>query len=58
MSDPVQNVTWYDVVEFCNKLSVKVGLSVVYTTSGRTSTTGYPITAAKVTVSGLFALEF
>jgi formylglycine-generating enzyme required for sulfatase activity len=48
---PVYYVTWYDAVEFCNKLSEKEGLQLVYTISGRTPATGYPITFATVTVN-------
>jgi formylglycine-generating enzyme required for sulfatase activity len=46
---PVENVSWFDAVEYCNKKSQKEGLTPVYTISGRTPATGYPITAATVT---------
>jgi formylglycine-generating enzyme required for sulfatase activity len=42
-------VTWYDAVEFCNKLSEKEGFQSVYTIRGRTPATGYPIIGATVT---------
>jgi len=46
---PVQNVTWYDAIEFCNKLSQTEGLQPVYTITNRQPATGYPITGATVT---------
>ena len=33
-TDPVQQVSWYDAIAFCNKLSLLEGLTPVYTVSG------------------------
>ena len=35
---PVENVTWYNAVSFCNKLSEKEGRQAVYTIDGTTVT--------------------
>jgi uncharacterized protein YjdB len=46
---PVDCVSWYDAVEFCNRLSYITGLEQVYTITDRYPETGYPITFAEVT---------
>lgn len=45
----VEHVTWYDAVEFCNKLSEMEGLTTYYTIIKRVPESGYPITSAVVT---------
>ncbi|MBF9018274.1 MULTISPECIES: SUMF1/EgtB/PvdO family nonheme iron enzyme [unclassified Oceanispirochaeta] len=51
LSCPVEQVTWYDAVEFCNGLSALEGLDEVYTITDRAPAKGYPITAATVTAT-------
>ena len=48
---PVEGVTWFDAIEYCNKRSQKEGLTPVYTITGRTPASGYPITTAEGTAN-------
>ncbi len=49
MNAPVQGISWYDALEYCNTPSVADGLQPVYSISARVPSGGYPITSASVT---------
>jgi uncharacterized repeat protein (TIGR02543 family) len=49
--NPVQNMNWYDAVEFCNELSKFEGLAEVYTITGIVRDGSGNITAASVAVN-------
>jgi len=48
---PVERVSWFDAVEFCNELSVLEGLTPVYSISNKTPKEGHPISEADVNIN-------
>ncbi|MCL2808715.1 MAG: formylglycine-generating enzyme family protein [Treponema sp.] len=46
---PVEMVTWFDAIDYCNRRSQREGLTPAYTITNRVPATGNPITSATVT---------
>ncbi len=43
-NNPVEGVSWYDAIYFCNKLSKKLGLTPVYAVNGKTDVANWNYT--------------
>ena len=43
-NNPVENVSWYDAIYFCNKLSEKLDLTPVYAVNGKTDVAAWDYT--------------
>jgi formylglycine-generating enzyme required for sulfatase activity len=49
---PVECVSWYDAVEYCNKRSVKEGLTLAYTVSGTDVRCNWSVNGCQLRRSG------
>ena len=48
---PVENVTWFDAIEYCNLLSIKEGLTPCYTINGATTPADWGTISSSTQVS-------
>ena len=58
---PVYYVTWYDAIYYCNKRSIREGLTACYMVEGDTTTAnwGYtPCTGTKASINGTITCDF